>query len=704
MTETVKVFSGSQSGKVKYPYDAMVYIDGTSVIAVDSEGNTIKRGVAGTDDASVMQAAIDKQGTIYISEGTYLPNTTIDIISDTKIIGSGSKTLMKPTGFSVNGSVFRNKNIEVPSIVDKNIIISDIAFDISNYGPGPTEVESIILKAVGNIIVERCFIDNPMYFGVFVACGDLSGGIYTHSKNVIIRDNFICNAVWDGIGVDRADDIIVCNNVIDTVAITGIVFEDCTNCICDGNRISNTTQHGITASASLTNNILIIKNIISQCTLDGIHVDGAIGNITIDSNFITTVSRYGIDVSGISGNVTITNNNIKTPWCGIRIDSSYATNNNTRVSGNTIDTSTTYGLLTSDKVNNSIFSENYICDSTYYGICHGGGTNNKIINNTIKDTKGGYESIAHINGTNTIISGNTIYGTTHKRSLYIANGNNTCVFGNYFTNGSNGILYDTITNLSRIYNNSGYVHISEIRETIDRLIDVMGTPRLLTPFSETTGTSISDYTRLGNTIYALASVATQYGFCGRATYYNFNGSTERLYIPNDTDFDFGDGSGNDTAFSIICCLNPDNVTSRFIIGKWDVNNQREWRLFFDASGYPTLQLYDESADKYIGRQDQTAFTTGSWKVLVTTYSASKTSAGIKIYIDGVQVDDTNYEDAGYNSMDPVVAQLQIGALKNAAAYSEYFDGKLTWIGVAAKELSADEVWSLTQRLKGVLGI
>jgi len=193
------------------------------------------------------------------------------------------------------------------------------------------------------------------------------------------------------------------------------------------------------------------------------------------------------------------------------------------------------------------------------------------------------------------------------------------------------------------------------------------------------------------------------GFQGRATYYDFNGTAHYLYRANDTDFDFGDAATDD-AFSIVCCVNPDDVTSRQIIGKWDDNNQREWRLFFDANGYPTFQLYDESADTYIGRQDQTAFTTGSWQVLVATYDGSGINAGCKIYIDGVQLDDADYDNGVYVAMEAVTANLMVGALKDAAVYSEYYDGKMTWIGVAAKELSADEVWSLTQRLKGVLGI
>lgn len=262
-----------------------------------------------------------------------------------------------------------------------------------------------------------------------------------------------------------------------------------------------------------------------------------------------------------------------------------------------------------------------------------------------------------------------------------------------------------LTSFAPNANNTGIGSIipAIIRPDLTSVLDTMGTPRLLSPFAQITGTSITDYTRLANTLTAQASVATWYGFQGRATYYDFNGTSHYLYRANDTDFDFGNAV-TDNAFSVVCCVNPDAVTSRFILGKWDDNVQREWRLFFDASGYPTIQLYDESADTWIGRQDQTAFTTGSWKVLVATYDGSGINAGCKLYIDGVQLDDADYANGAYVAMEAVTANLMVGALKNAAAYSEYYDGKMTWIGIAAKELSADEVWSLTQRLKGVLGV
>jgi len=256
------------------------------------------------------------------------------------------------------------------------------------------------------------------------------------------------------------------------------------------------------------------------------------------------------------------------------------------------------------------------------------------------------------------------------------------------------------------------------KANISSILDLLGDTRLLCPIYFTPANDgLVDKSRIWKHAYDYSKNSNHLEcpyflfldnligeiFIGESLYLNFDGTSQRFYQTNNTDFDFGDAATDD-AFSVVCCVNPDDVTSRFILGKWDDNNQREWRLFFDANGYPTMQLYDESADTYIGRQDQTAFTTGSWQVLVATYDGSGINAGCKIYIDGVQLDDADYDNGVYVAMEAVTANLMVGALKNAAVYSEYYDGKMTWIGVAAKELSADEVWSLTQRLKGVLGI
>ena len=61
-------------------YSALVYIDGSSIIARDYKGNIIASGTAGTDDASVLQSTHDNiQGNIYIASGTYHINNTINV-------------------------------------------------------------------------------------------------------------------------------------------------------------------------------------------------------------------------------------------------------------------------------------------------------------------------------------------------------------------------------------------------------------------------------------------------------------------------------------------------------------------------------------------------------------------------------------------------------------------------------------------------
>jgi len=54
------IYSDISSASRKQPYDAMVYLEGTKVIAVDSDGHKIASGTAGTDDATNITVAIKK--------------------------------------------------------------------------------------------------------------------------------------------------------------------------------------------------------------------------------------------------------------------------------------------------------------------------------------------------------------------------------------------------------------------------------------------------------------------------------------------------------------------------------------------------------------------------------------------------------------------------------------------------------------------
>lgn len=102
---TAVVKSGSADGKVKYPYDAMVYIEGSRVIAINDNGDIIKAGVVGTDDASVIQAALDYLNglcpdqyngrSLHIRSGTYMLSSGLTVTYPHRISGDGpSQTIL----------------------------------------------------------------------------------------------------------------------------------------------------------------------------------------------------------------------------------------------------------------------------------------------------------------------------------------------------------------------------------------------------------------------------------------------------------------------------------------------------------------------------------------------------------------------------------------------------------------------------------
>jgi hypothetical protein len=255
----------------------------------------------------------------------------------------------------------------------------------------------------------------------------------------------------------------------------------------------------------------------------------------------------------------------------------------------------------------------------------------------------------------------------------------------------------------------------EIRLSADSILSKLGAAKLVCPFNydRTLSSTVLDYSRLVNSLTSSTSLLGWHGWRAtgskiHAMYYDFNGSSNYLYHADSADFTFGTGLA-DVPFSIVALVCPDNVTSRTIMCKWAETvalPQREWRFFFDVNGYPTLQLWDESGDKYIGRQDQTAFptTADTWRVLVATYSGSATSAGCKIYIDGVQLDDADYENGGYVAMEDTASQFYVGCKLGAAARDEFYDGKMAWVCVTGTELTVDQVWGVTQRIWAEIGM
>ena len=146
-----------------------------------------------------------------------------------------------------------------------------------------------------------------------------------------------------------------------------------------------------------------------------------------------------------------------------------------------------------------------------------------------------------------------------------------------------------------------------------------------------------------------------------------NGTSDYISLPDNDLFSFGDATaGSDRAFSVMTWVNMTDATGFPVIAKGIYNTSGEWRFScLAADDKIHWQMFDESvADCYIGRLYNTALTAneGTWIHLAGTYDASETSAGCKIYVNGVQVDDTDYESnpGSYVAMENLAATVQLG--------------------------------------------
>jgi len=135
-----------------------------------------------------------------------------------------------------------------------------------------------------------------------------------------------------------------------------------------------------------------------------------------------------------------------------------------------------------------------------------------------------------------------------------------------------------------------------------------------------------------------------------------------------------------TAMSLGVWIRPSAISQKTIIAKWDETSaaeKREWQLYMDGSMYPTLILYDETENAYIGRQDTVAVVLNVWSHLVVTYDGGTANSGCKIYLNGTQVDDADFTYGVFVTMRDTTTLPRVGSRISAAGAAEaHFIGQM----------------------------
>lgn len=252
---------------------------------------------------------------------------------------------------------------------------------------------------------------------------------------------------------------------------------------------------------------------------------------------------------------------------------------------------------------------------------------------------------------------------------------------------------------------------------LDDIITILGsTKTTLFPFLESYGgvasqSQIYSYKENQHLLFSrdetaarnLESEFSPYRHAGGVHSYQFTAAGNQ-YLQGTDDANLGFPANAD--FSCGAWILPRDITGVTIMGKYDLNAQREWRLSLDASSKIELEVYDESNNQDRTGASDTAVSADEWALVVATTDNNDSDASMKFYLNGVADGSGNTESgAAYANSPDTSSTFVIGAsLNTAPLVAALFDGLIALPFVCGKELTAVEVLSIYNTGRVLLGL
>ena len=185
----------------------------------------------------------------------------------------------------------------------------------------------------------------------------------------------------------------------------------------------------------------------------------------------------------------------------------------------------------------------------------------------------------------------------------------------------------------------------------------------------------------GETYTTVRSTAGKFKLC-----YDLDGTNDYVEIADSDDF-----SPISSDMSISAWIYMDSFSSGFGIAKKYHTAKYEWVFGIDENGKLLFLIFDSSEGSHIGMGNDTALSTGEWLHVVGTYQndATPTSADVKLYLNGVKVDDTNIEEGTFVECENLGAPVRIGRLSHS-----YSNGKIDNLIIYDHVLTLAEIKAL----------
>jgi parallel beta-helix repeat protein len=322
------------------PANVIVSIDGGTVSARNAAGDLIQSGKAGSDDASVIQTAIDTApdgGVVEILEGTYAITSKISSGKSVSIRGVGMPTLestVRASAFSFcgpKGKIYRFGGD--PKAGDTRITVAGasgidpgdlvLIFDDTVWNPNDEGYEGMktgelhrVLNVNGNTLI----LEDALVHGYSSANG---GGIQHITPITIIIEGIHLTAPdntadYSGIAIGYAADSRITDCIIENTGMRAIYLRDCYQTTVANNSIRKCERAGygygvgIQCSSAYTwilnNEIDLCRHTIAHAALPS--TPGVPRETHIENNYLRGSIGHTVDAHPCTESMYIENNEI----------------------------------------------------------------------------------------------------------------------------------------------------------------------------------------------------------------------------------------------------------------------------------------------------------------------------------------------------------------------------------------------------------
>jgi len=183
------------------------------------------------------------------------------------------------------------------------------------------------------------------------------------------------------------------------------------------------------------------------------------------------------------------------------------------------------------------------------------------------------------------------------------------------------------------------------------------------------------------------------GQLNREGYHN-DGAGSYVRLPFDSSVVFGNGT-TDTPLTFISSMRILKDGANTMIHKpFFGTGTKEYTFRFPGGMRFLMRLYDDANSAFIGQWANSALNIGDNAICAGTYDASGTSAGIKLYVDGLLKPSSESAGGAYTAMNGTTANIGIGKF-----HVYYNISTIAFVLMIAKELTATEIATITSELR-----